>query len=105
MKLSLTINNKTYSVETDEVYDGSDVYELAGQFKGLLVNAGYHPCNVDSIFNLDNQWFSEQEIRDNLQGHTKEEVQEWQNHLYDQPKDIQEECYQAKLDKEGEFVF
>jgi len=38
MKLSLTIHNKTYSVESDEGYDGADVYELSEQFKGLLVN-------------------------------------------------------------------
>lgn len=54
------MHNKTYSVESDEAFDGSDVYELAEQFKGLLVNAGYHPNNVDAIFNLDNQWFVEE---------------------------------------------
>lgn len=71
MKLSLTIHNKTYSIESDEGYDGSDVYELAEQFKGLLVNAGYHPSNVDSIFNLDYQWFTNEENQDNMQGHIK----------------------------------
>ena len=70
MKLSLTIHNKTYSVESDEGYDGSDVYEIAEQFKGLLVNAGFHPSNVDSIFNLDYQWFTDEENEGNMQGHT-----------------------------------
>ena len=69
MKLSLTLHNKTYSVESDDGYDGSDVYELAEQFKGLLVNAGFHPSNVDSIFNLDYQWFTDEENAGNLQGH------------------------------------
>ena len=71
MKLSLTLHNKTYSVESDDSFDGADVYDLAEQFKGLLVNAGFHPSNVDSIFNLDYQWFTDKEIEDNLQGHKK----------------------------------
>lgn len=69
MKLSLTLHNKTYSVESDEAFDGTDVYELAEQFKGLLVNAGFHPSNVDSIFNLDYQWFTDEENEGNMQGH------------------------------------
>lgn len=69
MKLSLTIHNKTYSIESDEGYDGSNVYELAEQFKGLLVNAGFHPSNVDSLFNLDYQWFTDEENEGNMQGH------------------------------------
>jgi hypothetical protein len=69
MKLSLTLHNKTYSIESDEGYDGSNVYELAEQFKGLLVNAGFHPSNVDSIFNLDCQWFTDEENEGNMQGH------------------------------------
>lgn len=93
MKLSLTLHGKIYSVESDEVHDGSDVYELAQQFKGLLVNAGYHPCNVDSIFNLDYQWFTEEERNDNLQGHTKEEVEDWQNNIYKQ------------FDNDNDYVF
>ena len=69
MKLSLTIHNKTYSVESDDSFDGSDVYELAEQFKGLLVSAGFHPSNVDSIFDLDYQWFTDEENEGNMQGH------------------------------------
>lgn len=111
MKLSLTIHGKVYSVESDEVHDGSDVHELAQQFKGLLVNAGYHPCNVDSIFNLDYQWFTEEEINDNMQGHLdysnkivddwhrecgvgddhKKKVEEWQKNLFKQ--DDQDDDY------------
>ena len=72
MKLSLTIHNKTFSVESDESYDGSNLNDLAEQFKGLLVSAGFHPSNVDEILNTDYQWFTQEERDDNLQGHLKE---------------------------------
>lgn len=71
MKLSLTIHNKTFSVESDESYDGSNLNDLAEQFKGLLVGAGFHPSNVDEMFNTDYQWFTEEERDDNMQGHLK----------------------------------
>lgn len=80
MKLSLTLHGKIYSVESDEAFDGSDVYELAEQFKGLLVNAGYHPSNVDSLFNLDYQWFTEKELEENLQGHLSENSRAYEYH-------------------------
>jgi Tat protein secretion system quality control protein TatD with DNase activity len=57
MKLSLTLHGKTYSVESDEQFDGTQVSELVEQFKGLLVNAGYHPESVDQYFNTEYQWF------------------------------------------------
>ena len=82
MKLSLTLHGKTYSVESDEAFDGTDVYELAEQFKGLLVSAGFHPSNVDSIFHLDYQWFTDEENEGNMQGHlthSNKYVAEWHN--------------------------
>ena len=100
MKLSLTIHQKTYSIESDEGYDGSNLNDLVEQFKGLLVGAGFHPSNVDDMFNLDYQWFTEEEINDNMQGHLKNDkfnegyakgwdealhsrkVEEFQNNLY-----------------------
>ena len=86
MKLSLTLHNKTYSVESDDGYDGSDVYELAEQFKGLLVSAGFHPSNVDSIFDLDYQWFTDEENANNMQGHLSESqqsrIEDFQNNMY-----------------------
>lgn len=86
MKLSLTLHGKTYSVESEESFDGSNVYDLAEQFKGLLVSAGFHPSNVDSIFNLDYQWFSDEENANNMQGHLSESLQsrieEFQNNMY-----------------------
>ena len=98
MKLSLTIHNTTYSVESDDGYDHSDVYELAEQFKGLLVNAGFHPTNVDSLFNLDYEWFTEKELEENLQGHLmvedvkatsrmQKKIDEFQNNMYRQDDD------------------
>ena len=105
MKLSLTIHNKTYSIESDEGYDGSNLNDLVEQFKGLLVGAGFHPSNVDDMFNLDYQWFTEEERNDNMQGHLKNDkynegyakgwdealhnrkVQDFQNNLYNQSDD------------------
>ena len=64
MKLSLTMHGKTYSVESEEQFDGEQVSEVVEQFKGLLVNAGYHPHNVDELFNTEYQWFDdEQEMK------------------------------------------
>lgn len=71
MKLSLTIHNKTFSVESEEQFDGSNINELAEQFKGLLVSAGFHPSNVDDMFNTEYQWFTEEERDENMQGHLK----------------------------------
>lgn len=48
MKLQIEIHGKTYTCEAE--HDGVDVYEAAEMFKGLLVNAGFHPSSVESIF-------------------------------------------------------
>ena len=61
MKLSLTLHGKTYSVESDDQFDGQEVSELVEQFKGLLVNAGYHPESVDQYFNTEYQWFDNED--------------------------------------------
>ena len=105
MKLSITLNNKTYSVESEEEFDGSNLNELAEQFKGLLVGAGFHPSNVDDMFNTEYQWFTQEERDDNMQGHLKdnkfnegyakgwdqalhnEKVQRFQDGLYKQDDD------------------
>jgi len=94
MKLSLTLNNKTYSVESDEGYDGSDVYELAEHFKGLLVSAGFHPSNVDSIFDIDYAWFTDEEQVENLQGHLPDSL------LDKMSKDEKIQKFQANMHKE-----
>ncbi len=57
MKLSLTLHGKIYSVESENEFDDEQVSEVVEQFKGLLVNAGYHPQSVDPFFNTEYQWF------------------------------------------------
>ena len=103
MKLTITNYDKTYSVETDEDVDAES---LADMFKGLMVNMGYHPSNVDELFNTEYKWFTQEERNDNMQGHlnfsnkfvsdwheecrqeTSEEkqkrVEDWQHNLYNQ---------------------
>jgi len=58
MKLSLTLHGKTYSVESEGELEGEHISEMVEHFKGLLVNAGYHPHNVDEYFNTEYQWFN-----------------------------------------------
>ena len=62
MKITITNYNKTYSVETDEDHDVESVADI---FKGLLVSMGYHPCNVDELFNTEYKWFTQEEINNN----------------------------------------
>jgi hypothetical protein len=81
MKITITNYDKTYSVETDE---DMDVESMGDIFKSLLVSMGYHPCNVDELFNTEYKWFTQAEIDDNRQGHIKEKTEEWQNNLYRQ---------------------
>ena len=87
MKLSLTLHNKTYSVETDSDFDGVNINDITEQFKGLLVNAGFHPSNVDGAFNTEYQWFTEEERANNLQGH---------NHIVE---DWVKECEKGESDR------
>mgnify|MGYP003655530542 CR=1 FL=1 len=88
MKITITNYNRTYSAETDE---DVDVESLADIFKGLMVNMGYHPSNVDELFNTEYKWFTQEEIDENRQGHLKvdqkmldKKVKTWQNNLYKQ---------------------
>jgi Tat protein secretion system quality control protein TatD with DNase activity len=64
MKISITLNNKTHSVESEDQFDGQEVQEMVEQFKGLLVSAGYHPESVDEHFNTEYQWFFEEKPHD-----------------------------------------
>tara|TARA_B100002019_G_scaffold291774_1_gene312893 strand:+ start:103 stop:432 length:330 start_codon:yes stop_codon:yes gene_type:complete len=109
MKLSLTINQKTYSIETDEGYDGSDLNTIAEEFKGLLVNAGFHPSNVDNLFNTDYQWFTEEERNDNLQGHLKNDkfnegyAKGWDQALHNKKvQDFQDNLYKQD---DNDYIF
>ena len=90
MKLTITNYDKTYSVETDEDVDAES---LADMFKGLMVSMGYHPSNVDELFNTEYKWFTQEEIDNNRQGHLKtdfdpkivdEGVKDYLHNLYNQ---------------------
>ena len=60
MKITITNYDKTYSVETDEDVDAESMADI---FKGLMINMGYHPSNVDELFNTEYKWFSEDELK------------------------------------------
>ncbi len=66
MKILVTSYNKTYSVESNEDVDAEG---LADMFKGLMVSMGFHPKNVDELFNTEYNWFTQEEMDDNRQGH------------------------------------
>lgn len=107
MKISITNYGKTYTAETDEDHDVESVADI---FKGLLVSMGYHPCNVDELFNTEYKWFSNEEIQNNRQGHLSEnsnlfmnafkkgyKAKEFQETMYNQ--DIQEKVHQEQIEK------
>jgi Tat protein secretion system quality control protein TatD with DNase activity len=48
MKIELELNGETYSWKSD--YEDHNIYDIAEKLKGLLVSAGFHPDNVDDIF-------------------------------------------------------
>ena len=56
---------------------------MADSFKGLLVSMGYHPSNVDELFNTEYKWFTQEEIDENRQGHLKQDLIDEHN-LYNQ---------------------
>ena len=78
MKITIEMNNKKYCVEEDHPFGDANVEEAVEMFKGLLVCAGYHPCNVDDIMETESPWFSEKEKQDNMQGHIKPQSQKYQ---------------------------
>ena len=77
MKITINNYNKTYTTETDEDVDAES---LADMFKGLMISMGYHPSNVDELFNTEYKWFTQEEIDNNRQGHlsgSNEIVNNW----------------------------
>lgn len=62
MKLSLQTKDKTYTIEskTDDMFIG----ELVDDFRGLLVQAGFHPITIDSLFNSDALEFGSWNLED-----------------------------------------
>ena len=111
MKLSLTLHGKIYSVESDESFDGTNLSDLVEQFKGLAVSAGFHPSNVDDMFNTDYQWFTEEERNNNMQGHLKKDkfnegyAKGWDEALHNRKvQDFQNDLYK-QFDNDDDYVF
>ncbi len=63
--------------------------------KGLLVSMGYHPSNVDEIFNTEYKWFTQEERDENRQGHTKYNYTDPEHPMYL----AQEEDFMKKYDE------
>lgn len=51
MKLTLNSYENQYTIETTG--DDLNIVEMANMFRGLLVQAGFHPASVESIFAED----------------------------------------------------
>ena len=82
MKITITNYDKTYSVESDEDVDAES---LADMFKGWMVSMGFHPKNVDQLFNTEFEWFPEEELKTNFdQKKVDERVQDYLHNLYNQ---------------------
>ena len=92
MKITITNYDKTYSVEYD---NDTDVESVADMLKGLLVSMGYHPSNVDEIFNTEYKWFTQEERDENKQGHTKYNYTDPEHPMYL----AQEEDFMKKYDE------
>jgi Tat protein secretion system quality control protein TatD with DNase activity len=48
--MKIEIENKSGKYTWESSHDDYDIYTLAEHIKGLLVSAGFHPENVDEIF-------------------------------------------------------
>lgn len=61
MKITLEpYSGGTYTAQTDAEH----ISEVVNMFKGLLVQVGYHPKNVDELFTEDlESWFPEKESK------------------------------------------
>ena len=77
MKISITTNNKVYSVEDELGFDCVGIEEAVEMFRGLLVCAGFHPSNVDDQFNLDYAWFTEDENTQSYTNGSNKIVNDW----------------------------
>jgi len=97
MKLSITLHGKTYSVESqDDEFEGEHISEVIEHFKGLLVNAGYHPSNVDEYFNTEYQWFNNEEPK-----LTEDQIEE----LIEVNKDILTKFEDSALEKRVKTLY
>jgi len=114
MKISITTNNKVYSVEDELGFDSVSVDEAVEMFRGLLVCAGFHPSNVDDQFNLEYTWFTEKEREDNLQGHRKYNYTDPDDPMYiaqeedfisKKVKDFQDDLYRDCINEEPDSIY
>lgn len=64
--------------------DAEQIDQVINMFKGLLVQAGYNPQNVDECFYVEDRWFSE--INDPPVSKTfsekKKQIDSYLNNLY-----------------------
>ena len=44
--------------------NAEDIESVVDMFKGLLVQAGYHPKTVDEYLVTSNKWFDEEDFQD-----------------------------------------
>ena len=109
MKISITTNNKVFSVEDELGFDCVSIDEAVEMFKGLLVCAGFHPSNVDDVFDADYAWFTEGERNDNLQGHLKNDkfnegyAKGWDQALHNKKvQDFQDNLYKQD---DNDYIF
>lgn len=54
--MKITIESEQITA-TKTIPDHSDIFEVGEELKGLLVSFGFHPENVDDLFNLE-RWES-----------------------------------------------
>ena len=106
MKITITNYDKTYSVEYD---NDSDVESVADMLKGLLVSMGYHPSNVDELFNTEYKWFTQEERDENRQGHLKDNkynegyTKGWDEAKYqDKVQQFQDSLYRSSIDDDDD---
>jgi len=109
MKISISTDNKVFSVEDEYGFDCSTIHDAVEMFKGLLVCAGFHPSNVDDAFNTEYTWFTEEERNDNMQGHLKNDkynegyAKGWDEALHNKKvQDFQENLYKQD---DSDYIF
>ena len=108
MKITIKTRDNIFNAEVDNIFGDANLDDVAQMLKGLLVSAGFHPSNVDDLFNAGDSWFTEKEQEENLQGHLKNDrynegytkgwddalhsrkVQEFQENLY-RPERVEDE--------------
>jgi hypothetical protein len=83
MKFQITMNNATFSVETEG--DDLNITDMVNHFKGLLVLCGYHPKGVDEAFIPDEfEWFPEPDQVDPFENPPRTE-EEWTEDMKKHP--------------------